>query len=218
MSLDNDRGGVAVLRNDVGEFKLLRTYEVDCEAHGKAMSEEARLLAVASEHNVLILSIDKLETPDENPLLVLLTDGKNASYMEVVMSLDHRILFASEEQFQRIGVFDLAGAEVHQFRSYGTVGHIPTGIAPVGLTLSADGSSLYSVSEVSPPALEMQPLSKAEDGKSTSTHPQGLLLRIDATKAISDPTRSIIDAVPAGCTRFRLTVRTYGSQLVETTH
>jgi secreted PhoX family phosphatase len=50
MSLDNDRGGVAVLRNDVGEFKLLRTYEVDCEAHGKAMSEEARLLAVASEH------------------------------------------------------------------------------------------------------------------------------------------------------------------------
>lgn len=206
MAMDKGQGGVAVLHNEAGEFKLQRTYDFAGETYGEALAEDVDLLAVAAENGVLVLDLSKLKTAAGDPLLGTLSDGKDAGYMEVAISYDRGTLFASEEQLQRIGVFDLTLAKAHAFHASGTVGHIPTGVAPVGLSLSPDGNALYAVSEVSPPALKMPSICKAEDGKSANTHPQGLLLRIDPAKAISDPLKSIVDAVPAGCNPVRVVV------------
>lgn len=152
LAFDGDQGGLEVLRNDRGQLKIFRTINFPGEAHGLALAEDIDLLAVATEHNVLLLNLPRLETLDEEPSMGSVADGKSASYMEVIVSVDRRTLFASEEQFQRIGVFDLAIARANHYQSFEHPNHIPTGVAPVGLALSPDGSTLYSVSQAAPPS------------------------------------------------------------------
>lgn len=58
----------------------------------------------------------------------------------------------------------------------------------------------------------MRPLCKPEL-KQGRMHPQGLLMRIDAAKAATDPAHALSDAVPAGCNPVRVAVSPSGQQL-----
>jgi DNA-binding beta-propeller fold protein YncE len=171
--------------------------------------EPATLLEqlVAAQLDILeaVLDVTRLQRSDDKPVLAALSHLDGAIYAAI--SPDDRFLFISEEDARRISVFDLARARAGGDGAL--IGHIPVGIAPVGLAFSPDGQWLYATSEQGATG---GPTCKPEQGRGPA-QPQGLLFRIDAAKAGTDPAHSVVGAIPAGCAPVRVAVSASGKQI-----
>jgi DNA-binding beta-propeller fold protein YncE len=205
-------GGIAVLHNENGTFKLTRVQALDAAAFGESLSHDGQLLAVATEAGVSVLDTARLEAGDGSALLGTLKDGSDAGYIETAVTADGHLLFVSEENNRRLGVFDLAKAREHGFKDDAPIGHIPTGLAPVGLAFAPDEKALYSVSEVTPLTLKL-PASCAPEGPQQKQHPPGLLIRIDTAMAATDPAKAAVAFASAGCNPVRVAVSPDGSDV-----
>ena len=118
--------------------------------------------------------------------------------IEVAVTPDGRLAFASLEYSADIAVFDLHRALTRGFGPADYLGLIPAGLAPVGLAVSPDGRWLYSTSEVA----------------RNSTNPQasdGTLSVISVRRAAHDPARSVVATVLAGCQPVRVITSADGS-------
>ncbi|HEY9130664.1 MAG TPA: hypothetical protein VIM98_02810 [Dyella sp.] len=212
LAYDKGHGGIAVLHNENGAFKLVRVQALDAAAFGESLSSDGKLLAVATEAGVSVLDAARLESGDGTALLGTLSDGGDAGYIETAVTADGHLLFVSEESNRRLGVFDLAKAREHDFKGDALIGHVPTGLGPVGLAFSPDGNALYSVSEVTPPALKLPASCDAESAQQRQ-HSPGLLIRIDTAKAATDPAKAAIAFASAGCNPVRVAVSPDGSDV-----
>lgn len=210
LSKASDQGSVAVLRNHGGEFAVEREVPLHGGGFGAALTHDGKLLLVTGDDRTEALDVAALEHGGEHAVLGELRSGDGSGAVYAATSLDDRLLFVSDERARRISVFDLAKARDDNFHSKDALGHVPTGIAPVGLALSADGRWLYATSQTVPAGAHAQASCPAENGGG-NTHPPGLLLRVDVVKAQEHPERAVSAMLKAGCNPVRVAVS--GTQL-----
>lgn len=211
LSDGHGNGSVTVLRNTQGAFALDRTVAVRTSAFGEALSPDQRLLAVTVRDGVDLLDVSRLEQPAADPLITWLRDG-GASPVYDAISRDNQLLFVSDERSHRISVFNLALVRNPQ-RGDVLIGHIPTGMAPVGLAVSPDGRWLYATNEVAMPGSGLPHSCAPPLARYGNHHPVGLLLKIDISKAATDPRNAVVGAIPAGCDPVRVAVSPSGDTL-----
>jgi len=195
-------GGVAVLKNEGGAFRLARVVPVRGEPGGLTLTHDGRTLIVAAWTSVERLDVAKLKTPAADPTLEAIAVEAGANAVYVATSLDDRLLFISQEGLARIDVVRLAKGESRR------LGAIATGRAPVGLALSADGTRLYATSQVAPDAAGFPKRCKPPTpGPDRSL---GALAVIDVARAAHDPEGSILALVAAGCSPVRVALSSDG--------
>jgi DNA-binding beta-propeller fold protein YncE len=212
LDMGKNRGAVAVLHNQDGAFNLDRTLALSGNLYGESLTHDGKVLAVADDENTVVLDVAGLERGDASAMLGMFHNGSSAGAIYTAISLDDKLLFVSDEDAKRISIFDLAQARADKFQNKASIGHIPTSLAPVGLALSPDGRWLYATSQIGPASPGLPNTCQSEDGRGRM-HPQGLLLRVDVDKVISDPRSALVSALPAGCNPVRVAVSPSGKQI-----
>jgi hypothetical protein len=143
----NGKRALAVLDNQSGIFRLARVIKMPRgSGGGLTLDHEGTVLAVAAEDAVVFFDVPKLTTPDQDAVTgIIPKSGNGVIYTQ--FSRDDALLFLSEEPNASLGVIDVSAA-LQGAGGKALTGRIPVGRALVGLTLSADGSHLFSTSEV----------------------------------------------------------------------
>ena len=198
--------GFASLRGDLGVFRLTADHAPvlvhtillpDAATAGIALNPDDSLVLLASgATGAVVVNVKAAEAGNNSAVLgTLSAPGKQlGGAIEVAVSPDGRYAFVSLEDDDEIAVFNLTAALAHGFGRNAYVGAIPTQIAPVGLAFAPDGRWLYSTSE---------------DRNSRSQ--VGTLEVINVARAESDPARSVVARVRAGCNPVRVTTSANGS-------
>jgi DNA-binding beta-propeller fold protein YncE len=156
---------------------------------GMALSPNGRVLAAANDSGASVFSVSRMVQTKFGPPTWLLGsfDSKGQGAIETEFSPDGHFVFVSLENSNEIAVFSLKRALVHGFNPGDLVGFVPLGLAPVGMTVSADGRYLYATSEAATP-----------------TGTEGTLSTIEVRMAERDPSRSVLSTVWAGCSPVRV--------------
>jgi YVTN family beta-propeller protein len=117
---------------------------------------------------------------------------------------DDKLLFVSQESSASIAVIDLEKRTV--------VGSIPVGHAPIALTFSLDGKTLYTTSQVALAEWDWPKACKPEGrpGVEDLVNPEGAVLVVDVAR------RAVTAKVPAGCSPVRAALASDGSRLYVT--
>jgi DNA-binding beta-propeller fold protein YncE len=197
--------GFSSISRDLGVFQmsaghaplLLRTIALTATpAAGITLSPDGRLLLVADGRTgAVVVSVPAAESGADGAVLGTLSvpGSQLGGAIEVAVSPDGRYAFVSLESDAEIAVFNLTAALAHGFGRGAYVGEIPTQIAPVGLAFAPDGHWLYSTSEARNASSQV-----------------GTLEVINVARAESDPSRSVVARVSAGCSPVRVTTSENG--------
>jgi DNA-binding beta-propeller fold protein YncE len=233
-----DGGGgasVKVLRlNGSAAPTTLRSIRVTADAVGATVTSDGRYLLVADGGDgAAVLSVARAESGAPGAVLGTLRASRasdrqaaGGGAIEVTTSPDGRFAFVTVEGAQRAAVYNLAEAVAHRFKGGSFyVGAIPLGAAPVGITVSPDGHWLYATSEVGlvhgkVPAMPAPSLRPAQPGRKlrlsapgTVQEPHGTLTLVDLSKAETDPARSVVATVDAGCEPVRVVTSDGGAMV-----
>ena len=175
---------------------LIRTIRLP--GHGPALGEtltrDGRYLLIADGRGAEVVDVAAAESGGPHAVLGMLT-SKGDRAIEVALSADDRYAFASIEGGQAIAVYSLQRALAGGFGPSDFIGDIPVGPDPVGMAVSPDGQWLYATSEFAPGA---RPSGRGGLGG------QGTLQVISIRRAETDPGRSVMTAVSAGCQPIRV--------------
>jgi len=145
----NEQGGgrVVVVRRDAGSLRVERIAELNGNPTGAVLTHDGRLLIVADGGYVAFLDAQKLIRGDGNPVLGYMGNGAAVGFINVNVTRDDRLLFAAAERAEAIEVINLDTARATGFADRAVIGRIPTGNAPISVTLSPDEKYLYTTSE-----------------------------------------------------------------------
>ena len=130
-----------------------------------------------------------------------------AGSVYAAISPDDTLLFVSDENAASVTVYNLASLRGGDTNA---IGHIPVGLAPVGLVFSPDGRRLYTTSEIGQPGTS--PVTCPREGGGGGAMPQGLLTVVDVARAAGDPAASILAKVPGGCDPVRVALSRDGAR------
>lgn len=219
-SLDHTYAGIAVLQRAHGNVSLKRTLAAKellakYAVLGMVLTHDGKLLLATTDTGVAFLDVNRLISGKGSALLGEFSDGPNAGSVYVNVTADDRFAFVSDESQYTITVIDLARARRSGYSNSSIVGRIPTGIGPIALTFSADGSLLYSTSEIAiadwgwPNTCSQEQL---QPSKTDLRQPEGAVLVIDVAKAEITPETSVVAKVPAGCVPVRLVLSPNGQR------
>jgi DNA-binding beta-propeller fold protein YncE len=198
-------GGVAVLHNDGGGFRVAHMAPMKDYPGGLALSHDGKTLAVTTLATIGIFDVARLEVGDAGAQTAALPIGAGGIYLAI--SRDDRLMFVSEEREARLAVLDFAKARTSGEKV--ELGVIPVGRAPVGLAFSPGGGRLYATSEsvspkIFPPSCEPE---RGDHGQ----HPEGVLTIIDVATAGQDPSKAVIGVRKAGCNPVRVALSPDGA-------
>jgi DNA-binding beta-propeller fold protein YncE len=182
-------------------FSLVRTLPVPGQAVGETLTHDGRLLLAASGRGAVVIDVARAESGSPHAILGTLADPGGGGAIEVAVTPGNRFAFVSLEGSADIAVFNLQRALSSGFGRSEFVGTIPVGLAPVGMAVSPDGRWLYATSELARPARGAQP----------SPGAFGTLSVIDVRRAESQPARSVVATVLAGCSPVRVITSAGGS-------
>lgn len=201
------KGAVAVLDNEGGIFRLARMVKMPRgSGGGLTLSHKGTVLAVAAENAIALFDVARLTSPDQDPLLAMIPDaGSGSIYTQ--FSSDDALLFISEEYHASLAVIDTAAALQGQ-GAKAVTGRIPVGRAPVGLALSADGSHLFSTSEIASVSEDCR-----GEQEGARRHGRGAVFAIDIAKAASQPRQAVGEVIQAGCNPVRVVASPTGHAL-----
>jgi DNA-binding beta-propeller fold protein YncE len=187
---------IAVLRSGGhGAPSLVRTIPSPGQSpSGEVLTRGGRYLVVAAGSGGEVIDVARAEDGTPHAVLGTLTSKSSASAIEVALSPDDRYAFVSIEYSDEVAVFSLQRALAGGFGPSDFIGDIPVGQAAAGLAVSPAGRWLYSISELA--AGPQQPGSGL-DG-------QGTLQVISIHRAETDPGRSVVATVSAGCEPVRV--------------
>jgi DNA-binding beta-propeller fold protein YncE len=157
---------------------------------GEALTPDGRYLLAAGGQGAVVIDAAAAEADASDAVVGSLTGGGQGA-IDVAVSPDSRFAFVTQEGSADLAVFNLANALAQGFGPRDFVGSVPLGIAPVGVAVSPDGRLLYATSE-------------AQRGARSAG--VGTLSVIDLAKAESDPQRSVVSTVTAGCSPVRVVV------------
>jgi DNA-binding beta-propeller fold protein YncE len=191
---------IAVLKRDDGTVTQTQNLAIEGTLTGMALSPDGKILAAADGAGLVLLDSAKLVAGASDAVIAKADDGPHAGSVYVAFSPDGRLVVIANERSASLSVYETAGLK--------PVGVIPVASAPVGLAFSADGTRLYSTSEVGP---------RAWPAKCTSEgppHPEGVLLVIDVAKAASEPARRSQAVSRPAATRSAWPCRRMGQPLM----
>lgn len=211
--------GVAMLSRADGRITLQKVFPVEASPTGMAITHDGKLLIVADDEHVVFMDVMRMTSGQGDPILGYFSDGRNSGSIYVNMTADDKFLFVSDENAEAITVINLEKARAEGFKETAIVGKIPVGIAPIALTFSPDGKWLYTTSQLAPKSLNWPIACKPEGADSTSSkeqYAQGAIIVVDIARAQTDPAKSIVANVPAGCSPVRLAISPSGDRVYVT--
>jgi DNA-binding beta-propeller fold protein YncE len=201
------KGSLAVLDNQGGVFHVARVITMPRgSGGGLTLDHKGDVLAVAAEDAVVFFDVAKLTSPEQDAVTGVIPESENG-VIYTQFSADDALLFVSEERNASLGVIDVSAA-LKGAGGKALTGRIPVGRAPVGLALSADGSHLFSTSEV---ASASQDCKGEQDG--APRHGKGAVYAIDIAKAASEPRKAVTSMILAGCNPVRVVASPDGHAL-----
>jgi DNA-binding beta-propeller fold protein YncE len=188
---DTAGGQVGVFRiGPDGTPHLVRAISGPIAQAGEALSPDGRyLLATAGGDGAEVIATAAAEGSGQHAVLGVLTapGQSGAGPIQVAVTPGAQFAFVSLEDADAIAVFSLQRALTGGFGRACYLGSIPTQQEPVGLAVSPDGRWLYSTSE----------------GVSENTQ-VGSVAVISIARAETDPARSVVARVAAGCNPVRV--------------
>ena len=207
----SEPGRIAVLRRHNGNVSIVRTVSVEDSPAGMVMTHDGKILIVAVGESVAFLDSQRLISGSSSPVLRYWTDGTgNAGHVYVNVTSNDEYLFVSDEGAGTITVTNLARARASSFSNDFAVGKIPVGVAPIALTFSPDERYLYTTSQVMRDSgwpVECRPEANQQ---APPDHPQGAILVVDVSLAKTQPSKSVVATVKAGCNPVRLVISPKG--------
>jgi YVTN family beta-propeller protein len=206
---------IGALRRSGGKLTLERVMPIDGNPTGMIVTNDGRTLIVADGPRVAFVDVEKLVKTRSNAVLGYLDEPGRLGRIYANVTRDDKTLFVADENARTISVIDLAKIRSSHFHASSIVGKIPTGGAPIALTFSPDETLLYTTSEVAPKSLSWPVECKREGAAANDTtpvNPQGAILIVDVARAQADPARSVVDAVPGGCSPVRLVLSPSGDR------
>ena len=211
--------GVAMLRRVDGRITLEKVFPVEASPTGMVMTHDDKLLIVADDEHVVFMDVTRMTSGKGDPMLGYFSDGRNSGSVYVNVTADDKFLFVSDENAEAISVINLEQARAEGFKATAIVGKIPVGIAPIALTFSPDGKWLYTTSQLAPKSLNW-PIACKPEGADPATakeqYAQGAIIVVDVARAQTDPAKSIVRNVPAGCSPVRLAISPSGDRVYVT--
>jgi DNA-binding beta-propeller fold protein YncE len=183
------------------------------------LTHDGKLLIVADDEYVVFMDVMRMTTGKGDPILGYISDGNFSGSVYVNVTADDKFLFVSDENTRTITVINLEKARSQGFTEGAKVGQIPVGDAPIALTFSPDQKWLYTTSQAAPKPLGWPIICKPE-GEDPATakpeYPAGAIIVVDVEHAKSDPSKSIVSSVPAGCNPVRLAISPVGDRVYVT--
>jgi DNA-binding beta-propeller fold protein YncE len=208
-------GAIAVLRRADGRLRLAHVAHIDASPTGMALTHDGSMLIVAGGPRIAFLDVARLIDGSSVVAEGYLDEPDIARIGRIYASVtrDDRFAFVADENAQTVTVIDLAKARASHFARSAIVGKIPTGIAPIAVTLSPDESLLYVTSQAAPPTLRW-PIACKREGVADTTlvNPPGAIHVVDVARAEVDPAHAIVASVPAGCNTVRLVLSPTGDR------
>ena len=197
--------GVAVLSRGDGVISVERVVPLRGEPTGMTLTHDGKLLIVPNGAGVAFLDAHRLEAGKADAVLGYWGDDRQApGHIYASVTADDRYLFVSNEAAGTISVIDLAAAYKTHFSRDQLIRKIGIGSGPVGLALSTDERYLFAtVQEIKNFGWPMRCRPEA-DPNAAPDHAEGALVVIDAQRMISDPGRSVLKWVSAGCNPVRV--------------
>lgn len=183
------------------------------------LTHDGKLLVIAAIDAVLFVDVELATGRKANPVVGSFSDGPDAESIYANVTADDKLLFISEERARSITVIDLPKARRNGYKPGAIIGKIPVGNAPIALTFSPDGKTLYTSSQGAllewdwPKACkpEGQPAQDAQ-----ITRPEGAVIVIDVARAAADPAHAVTARVPAGCSPVRMAISPTGDRIYVT--
>jgi DNA-binding beta-propeller fold protein YncE len=180
---------------------------------GETLSPDGRYLLAADGSGAVVVSVTRAEQGRPDAVLGRLTDpAAGSGAIEVVVSPGDGYAFVTEEGRQRAAVFNLRRALTRGFGPADFVGTIPLGISPVGLAVSPDGRWLYVTSESVPGQTPVR-LRPPGGGSLPVYGAQGTLTVVSLPRAETDPAKSVVATVAAGCSPVRVITSADGREV-----
>jgi DNA-binding beta-propeller fold protein YncE len=206
VSLTQGTPGVAVLARTDGGVTLKRTVSLPGWPTGLALTHDGTLLIVAEGSNVVFLDARRLTTGTGNPLLAYWSLGGSAGSIYACVTADDHYLLVSNEAVGTISVIDLAQTRRSRFAQVRVVGSIPVGAGPIGLAFSSDEQFLLATVQSVNDMAWSNRCRPESDPTGAADHPEGAVVVIAMKLATSEPGRSVVRRVPAGCNPVRIVV------------
>jgi DNA-binding beta-propeller fold protein YncE len=205
VSLTQPHPEVAVIARANGGLTLKRMVSLPGLPMGMALTHDGKLLIVADGPNVVFLDVGQLTTGNTNAILGYWgIPGVLPQSVYVNVTGDDRYVFVSNEDVGTISVIDLAQTRRWHFAQVRVVGSIAAGVGPLGLAFSSDGRFLFAT------VLSVKDMgwsnrcSPEDDPTAVADHPEGAIVVVDMKLATSNPGRSVLRRVPAGCSPARI--------------
>ncbi|MGD0068001.1 MAG: hypothetical protein ABSB76_31790 [Streptosporangiaceae bacterium] len=216
-----------------GRPVLVRSIPVAGQPLGETITPDGKYLLAADGRGAVVISVARAESGATSAVLGMLAarsgsgagqGALSASAIEVATSRDGRYAFVTLEYDHQAAVFNLADAVGRGFGSADYVGSIPLGQAAVGLAVSPGDRWLYATSEIAAPAQHPAglrapgggpavPAGQAARAGILPNEPPGTLTLIDLQRAETDPARSVVATVDAGCQPVRVVTAANGTQV-----
>jgi DNA-binding beta-propeller fold protein YncE len=219
-------GQVAVVRRDSGGVHLVRTVAVEGNPTGAVLTHDGRTLLVADGPVLAFLDAASLISGNGDPVIGYLRVGGQPGFINVNVTADDRLLFASAERAHSILVVDLARARDAGIGPAAVVGRVPVGNAPIALAFSPDEKLLFTTSESVPPVWDWPRVCRTERASEESrappsrgrqlpaappNHARGAVFVISVDSAALHPMNAVLSAVAAGCEPVRLALSPDGA-------
>ena len=216
--------GIAVLHRVSGVVSLSRTIPIEGVSGGLVLTHDGKLLIGCVTDGLVFLDTGRLISGKGDAVQGYLRQSGGKGHIApgvvyVNVTSDDQLLFESDELAQRITVIDLQKARNSGFDARSIIGSIPSGDHPIALVFSRDERFLYATA--SKGAKEWAwPVECAPEGpdpsKAKAADPQGAVLVVDVARARTDPARSVVSKVPAGCSAVRLALSPAGDTIYVT--
>ena len=207
VSLTQPRPEVAVIARANGGLTLKRMVSLPGWPMGMVLTHDGKVLIVAEGANVVFLDVAQLTTGNNNAILGYWgIPNVRPGSIYVSVTADDRYVFVSNEAIGTISVIDLAQTRRSQFAQVRVVGSIAAGTGPLGIAFSSDQRFLFAT------VLTVQNMgwsnrcSPENSPSAAADHPEGAVVVVDMKRATTDPARSVLRRVPAGCSPARIVV------------
>ena len=218
VSLMHGPGAIAVLNRQNGKVNLVRSVPLPASPTGIVLTHDAKLLIAAALDKILFLDVACLVSGCTRPVTGSISTGSHAQSIYANVTPDDKYLFISEERGASITVIDLARARAGKFDSGSVIGRVPVGNAPIALTFSADGKSLFTTSQSAAKSWGWPAACSPEAHPEVKTllNPEGAVVVIDVARAVSYPPHAVVARIPAGCNPVRMDISPSGDKVYVT--
>lgn len=206
--------GVAVLAVTGGALRLQRVVPTPQPPAGMALSRDGTVLVATHDAGASLFRVDALVRGDE-ALIGRIPDKPGAGRVYAATSPDDALLLLADERARSITVVDFAKARTPGGMAASVLGAIPTGDLPIALTFSPDGRWLFTTSQRVPDTRSWPVVCRKLGSLDPADPPaqvEGAVLVVDVALARTDPARSVVRTVRAGCNPVRLVLSPDGSR------